>query len=279
MTLASSSGGAGRALGIAGMSNEEGTESEKAPSSDPPLGTGARIGVGIVVAAIVGTTLYFMFQKTPDDVIEERRAAAKAKIQEIEMVIADARSLAPLTEDTLRAPDERVEIGGDSPNGTLIATVRLDAPPFGAEMFVPCFRSSPLHEEIQTHLNGAGLTSTVAKANALFDRFDRIRYAVVVIERVCTAPTVSADAQTFTPGFVSGEAHLFELQGRRHLGGVRFHAANVKESLTAMLWKGNGHSRREDVAATVRADLMMEAYGSLAPLLGPKQIALSSLPD
>ncbi len=262
------------------MSSEETREPEPAndPGGDPPLGKGAKIAVSIAATAIIGATLYMILQKTPDDVVEEHRAAASARADAVQAVLEEARGLPPLTEDTLQAPAERVEIGRKEGNGTLVHVVRLDEAPSGPEFPLSCFLTAPVHEEIRRHLAGAGLSSSVADAKALFDRFDKVRYVLVVVERVCTSPTVSSDAKTFTAGFFAGEAHLFQLEGHRHLGGVRFQATNVKTTVDAMVWKGPGPSKRDSVDGAVRADLTMEAYQRLGQLLEPKNVGLSALP-
>jgi len=217
----------------------------------PPLGKGAKLAVSIAVVAIVGVTGYLMFQKTPDDVVEEHCAAANAKLEAFRARMDEARSLAPLTEDTLVAPAERVDIGKEG-NGALVHVLRLEESPPDAEVLTSCFLSVPIHEKIQSHLSGAGLSSSVADAEALFARFDRVRYRLVVVERACLPPTVSVTTKTYTPGTMRGDAHLL-FQGRPHLGARRSRRRRPRRSHGGSLSTARAEPGAKDGVPLARA--------------------------
>jgi hypothetical protein len=88
----------------------------------------------------------------------------------------------------------------------------------------------------------SSLTAKGAHAQVYLPLCAAAQYLYVIVTKSKTDPVVSGDS--YSPGSMSGEVHLFRLEGSKHLGGFAFNAATPTEVTT---YEGPSRSAQSDV--------------------------------
>jgi hypothetical protein len=147
----------------------------------------------------------------------------EAKMAALIAIGEKAKALPPLSSDKV----EPIKLGlsdyGGKRNGVVMQLEELES--------LTTYKASPIkiraNEEFQyapalAMLKG-GVLDSEAGIKGAFERLAAIEHVVVIKVLSLTKPRFVGDGQ-FEPGTVSGEAHVFTLDGAKHHGGVRFSA-------------------------------------------------------
>jgi hypothetical protein len=193
------------------------------------------------------------------DKLSPYREAGNARLAGFEAICQKLAALPPLAADAVKPVDLKYGLGSEKRNVVWIHEEELPctapkAGPIPLRMIAPLdFNWSPAVSLLR---NGPLGNETKSEIQGAFDRFFALEHVVVVKISSVVEPKLEG-AETFVPGAVTGEAHLFTIAGGVHQGGVKFAATSSPKVSVEVMRSAEG----------LRKDLGAAAYSAASRAL------------
>jgi hypothetical protein len=169
------------------------------------------------------------------DVIKRHGPVAQQKLDNLEAIVAQVRGLPWLERDTLQCPEKvsfADKVGAAAPrNAQVLDVAHYEKRPQKADDFY-AVSYDRWYAWPEMGLRGEGPVLKTIRARELdkaFADLAKVRYVLVVRHKELVKPTVyhaSEGGAHFQKGTITAEAHLFELDTKKHLGGFTFVSTN-----------------------------------------------------